>query len=60
MLVLSRKVNEEIIIDGHIRVLVIEIRGDKCRLGIIAPDDVSVHRHEVQERIDRENGRKTP
>lgn len=54
MLVLSRKKNEEIIIDGHIRVIVTDIRGDKVRLGIIAHEDIPVHRGEVQERIDRE------
>jgi carbon storage regulator len=51
MLVLSRKKNESIIIDDHITVTVVEIRGDKVRLGIEAPRDVSVHRREVYEAI---------
>ena len=51
MLVLSRKLNESIIIDGTITVTVVEIRGDRVRLGIDAPKDVAVHRHEVMEAI---------
>ena len=47
MLVLSRKKNESIIINDNITVTVIEIRGDKVRLGIEAPKDVTVHRREV-------------
>jgi len=51
MLVLSRKKNESIIINDNITVTVIEIRGDKVRLGIEAPKDVSVHRREVYDAI---------
>src|SRR6266478_3316087 len=51
MLVLSRKKNESIIINDNIVVTVIEIRGDKVRLGIEAPKDVTVHRREVYEAI---------
>ena len=51
MLVLSRKKNESIVIDDRIVVTVIEIRGDKVRLGIEAPREVSVHRSEVYEMI---------
>jgi carbon storage regulator len=51
MLVLSRKKNECIIIDDHITVTVVEIRGDKVRLGIDAPKEVTVHRREVYEAI---------
>jgi carbon storage regulator len=51
MLVLSRKKNESIIIDDHITVTVVEIRGDKVRLGIEAPKEVTVHRREVYEAI---------
>ncbi len=51
MLVLSRKKNESIIINDNITITVIEIRGDKIRLGIDAPKDVSVHRREVYEAI---------
>ncbi len=51
MLVLSRKKDESIIINDHIRITVVEIRGDKVRLGIDAPKDVTVHRREVYEAI---------
>ena len=51
MLVLSRKKNESIIIDDHITITVVEIRGDKVRLGIEAPKEISVHRREVFEAI---------
>ncbi|MEO6811089.1 MAG: carbon storage regulator CsrA [Isosphaeraceae bacterium] len=51
MLVLSRKKNESIIINDHITITVVEIRGDKVRLGIDAPKDVAVHRREVYEAI---------
>jgi carbon storage regulator len=51
MLVLSRKKNESIIINDNITVTVIEIRGDKVRLGIEAPKHVTVHRREVYEAI---------
>jgi len=51
MLVLSRKKNESIVIINDIVVTVVEIRGDKVRLGIVAPKDVPVHREEVYEAI---------
>ena len=51
MLVLSRKKNESIIINSDIVITVVEIRGDKVRLGIVAPKDVPVHREEVYEAI---------
>lgn len=47
MLVLSRSRNEKILIGDNIEVMIVDIRGDKVRLGITAPDDVSVHREEV-------------
>jgi len=53
MLVLSRKKNESIIINDDITIVVIEIRGDKVRLGIEAPKEVPVHRNEVYEAIRR-------
>lgn len=51
MLVLSRKKNESIVINNDITVTVVEIRGDKVRLGIVAPIEVPVHRKEVFEAI---------
>ena len=52
-LVLSRKVDEDVIIADEIVVRIIEVRGDKVRLGISAPPSVSVHRREVYEDIQR-------
>ena len=51
MLVLSRKKNESIVINNDITVTVVEIRGDKVRLGIVAPKTVPVHRQEVFDAI---------
>ncbi|HEV3146016.1 MAG TPA: carbon storage regulator CsrA [Gemmataceae bacterium] len=51
MLVLSRKKNESIVINNDITITVVEIRGDKVRLGIVAPKDVPVHRQEVYDAI---------
>jgi carbon storage regulator len=51
MLVLSRKKNETVVINNDITVTVVEIRGDKVRLGIVAPKEVPVHRQEVWEEI---------
>jgi len=53
MLVLSRKKNESIVVNGNVTVVVIEIRGDKVRLGIEAPAEVPVHRKEVWDAIQR-------
>ena len=51
MLVLSRKKNESIVINEDIVVTIVEIRGDKVRLGIEAPRDIPVHRREVLDAI---------
>lgn len=53
MLVLSRKKNESIVINDDITIVVVEIRGDKVRLGVEAPKEVPVHRNEVYEAIRR-------
>ena len=58
MLVLSRKKDEKIVIGENITLMVIEIRGDKVRLGIDAPRDVAVHREEVYDAIRRESEQK--
>ena len=54
MLVLSRKRDERIMIGDQISLLVVDIKGDRVRLGIEAPSDVTVHRKEVYEAIQRE------
>jgi carbon storage regulator len=53
MLVLSRKKNESIVIDERIVITVVEIRGDKVRLGIEAPREVAIHRSEIFEALRR-------
>ena len=59
MLVLSRKKNESIVINNDITIVVVEIRGDKVRLGVEAPKEVPVHRREVYDAIHR-NDEMTP
>ena len=50
MLVLSRRIGDEIIIDGRIRVRITAVKGDRVRVGIEAPPDVSVDREEIHRR----------
>ena len=63
MLVLSRKKNESIVINDDITIVVVEIRGDKVRLGVEAPKEIPVHRREVFDAIHRNEsatGKKEP
>src|SRR5437763_12084888 len=55
MLVLSRQRDETVMIGDDVEVTVVDIRGDKVRLGIVAPTEISVHRKEVYDAIRREN-----
>src|SRR3989449_11779060 len=55
MLVLSRQRDETVMIGDDVEVTVVDIRGDKVRLGIVAPKEISVHRKEVYDAIRREN-----
>ena len=55
MLILSRKLQEAIVINGNISIQILEINGNKVRLGIIAPKEISVHREEVQKAIEAQN-----
>ncbi|HAN97738.1 MAG TPA: carbon storage regulator [Planctomycetaceae bacterium] len=57
MLVLSRHRDESIMIGDDVVITIVDIRGDKVRLGIEAPTDIPVHRQEVYEAIKRENER---
>lgn len=57
MLVLSRQRDESIMIGDNIVITIVDIRGDKVRLGIEAPTEIPVHRQEVYEAIQRENFR---
>ncbi len=55
MLVLSRQRDQSIMIGDDVEVIVVDVRGDKVRLGVTAPREVRVHRQEVYESIRREN-----
>lgn len=55
MLALSRKLNESIIIDNHIEVTVLEIKGDQIKLGISAPKSVPIYRKEIYVQIEAAN-----
>jgi carbon storage regulator len=55
MLVLSRRTNESIIVNGNITITVLEIRGDHIRLGIDAPREISIHREEIHAELARAN-----
>ncbi len=58
MLVLSRQKDESIVIGDDIKITIVDVRGDKVRLGIEAPREVPVHRIEVYEAIQREKAAK--
>lgn len=57
MLVLTRKIDQSIVIGDNIKIIIVDVRGDQVKLGIEAPKDVSVHREEVYEDIQQENRR---
>jgi len=56
MLVLSRKKDETIMIGDNIEITIVDVRGDKVRVGINAPKEIPVHRKEVYEAIKKEKG----
>jgi len=58
MLVLSRQKDESIMIGDDVEVTIVDVRGDKVRLGITAPKEIPVHRMEVYEAIQREKSEK--
>ena len=58
MLVLSRQKDESIMIGDNVEIIIVDVRGDKVRLGITAPKDISVHRREVYDAIQREKNEK--
>ncbi len=55
MLVLTRKVNESIIIGDQTEVMVVEIKGDQVKIGVRAPRDITVYRGEIYKEIQKEN-----
>ena len=58
MLVLSRQKDESIMIGDDVEITIVDVRGDKVRLGITAPKEIPVHRREVYEAIQREKSKK--
>ena len=58
MLVLSRQKDESIMIGDNVEIVIVDVRGDKVRLGITAPKEIPVHRREVYEAIQREKNEK--
>jgi len=58
MLVLSRQKDESIIIGDDVEITIVDVRGDKVRLGITAPKSITVHRKEIYEAIQREKAEK--
>jgi carbon storage regulator len=58
MLVLSRQKDESIMIGDDVEITIVDVRGDKVRLGITAPKEIPVHRMEVYQAIQREKGEK--
>lgn len=55
MLVLSRKINQSIVIDDNIEIMLVDIRGDQIKLGINAPKNVKIFRKEVYNEIEKQN-----
>jgi len=58
MLVLSRQIDESIMVGDEVEITIVGVRGDKVRLGITAPREIPVHRKEVYEAIQREKSEK--
>ena len=54
MLILTRRIGESVVIGGDIAITVLGVKGNQVRVGVKAPRDVSVHREEIFERIQRE------
>lgn len=51
MLILTRRINEEVMIGDDIKIRILGVKGNQVRIGIAAPEDVSVHREEIYQRI---------
>jgi carbon storage regulator len=58
MLVLSRQRDESIMIGDDVEIIIVDVRGDKVRLGITAPKEIPVHRREIYDAIQREKRQK--
>lgn len=55
MLVLTRKINESIMVGDDVKITIVDVKGDQVKLGITAPRQVAVHREEVYREIQKEN-----
>jgi len=55
MLVLTRKIGQSIVINDNIEVTILEVKGESVRLGVEAPKEVTIYRHEIYEEIKKEN-----
>jgi carbon storage regulator len=58
MLILTRKIGQSIIIDGDIKVKLLDVKGDSIRIGIEAPKEVEIYREELFDKIQSENNSK--
>ncbi len=59
MLTLTRKKDEAIIVDGNIEIKILDVQGDKVKIGISAPKEVSIYREEVYQKIEESNKKAT-
>lgn len=55
MLVLTRKLNESIMVGDDVKITIVDVKGDQVKLGITAPRQIAVHREEVYREIQKEN-----
>lgn len=55
MLVLTRKLNESIMVGDDVKITIVDVKGDQVKLGITAPREIAVHREEVYREIQKEN-----
>jgi len=60
MLVLSRKVGEQLVVGDDVTITVLEVRAGKIKIGIAAPPHVAVHRKELRDRLQRQSAPLTP
>ena len=57
MLILTRRINESLIVGDDVKVTVLSVKGKQIKLGVTAPREIAVHREEIYQRIQQENAR---